>query len=322
MSSSKEVEKLLPMPECIDAMETMFRSIGYGETKTIERTITALRGGKLVIMPASQGAVISAKVMTIFDGNSHTPFETIQGAVLIFETDNGRLLGILDSTRLTAIRTAAVSSLATRLLARSDASSLAILGSGTQAAAHLKAMSFARNISKARVWSRNRTSAERLAGRAGNLDVTAVSSVQEAVKNADIICTTTSSPLPILNGDWLSEGCHINAIGAYSKTTRELDTRTVKQSRLFVDSREAAMKEAGDFLIPLNEGEITHGHILGDLSDLVTGEVKGRTNDTDMTLFKSVGLAIEDTVASFVLYQKASRESTGTWIEFGSEREA
>ncbi len=311
------------MPNCIDSMEMMFRSVSTGEATMLERSILPLSGGKghLVIMPASQKDVLSAKVMTIFNGNARTSFETIQGAVLIFEAKNGRLLGIIDSARLTAIRTAAVSALATKILARTDATNLALLGSGTQAAAHLEGMSFARNISKVRIWSRNQDHAKRLARKVASLDVKFVNSVQDAVKDADIICTATSSPVPIVSREWLSDGCHINAIGAYSETTRELDTKTVEDSRLYVDSREAALKEAGDFLIPRKEGAITDEHIVGDLSELITRRVKGRTSHSDITLFKSVGLAVEDAAAAWSLYENASQGSKGTWIEFGSERE-
>ena len=322
-SCSEEVKQLLPVKECIDAMEMMFRSLATQETTISERLIISLSRGRghLLVMPSSYKDLVSTKIMTIFNENARTSFETIQGAVMIFDGENGRLLGIIDSNRLTAIRTAAVSALATKLLARSDATRLAILGSGTQAAAHLEAMSFARNISKVRVWSRTRNHAKTLANKAANLDAAVVDSVQEAVHNADIICTATSSPVPILSRSWLSEGCHINAIGAYSETTREIDTETVKDSLLFVDSRIAAMKEAGDFLIPKKEGEVTDEHILGELSELVTGSVKGRTDANEITLFKSVGLAVEDAAAGKLLYQNASKESKGTWIEFGSERE-
>lgn len=323
VAGSQEVKQLLQMPTCIEAMEMMFRSLSTEEATLTERSIMPLNGGKgqLLIMPASLREALTAKVMTIFNRNEGTPFETIQGAVIIFESQKGRLLGIVDSARLTAIRTAAVSALATKVLARSDATHLAILGSGMQASAHLEAMSFARNISRVRIWSRNYAHAERLAKKATNLDVTAVDTAPQAVKDADIICTTTSSPHPILCRDWLSEGCHINAIGAYSETTREIDTKTVKESRLFVDSRRAATKEAGDFLIPKNEGEITDEHIIGELGELVTGRVQGRTASTEITLFKSVGLAVEDAAAAWSLYQKAHQGSKGTWIEFGSERE-
>lgn len=323
VSGSREVEQLLPMPNCIDSMEMMFKSLQAEETAIAERSILPLSEGRgeLIIMPSLQRNVLSAKVMTIFNGNANTSFETIQGAVLIFEVENGRLLGILDSSRLTAIRTAAVSALATKLLARSDATSLAMLGSGAQAAAHLEAISLARNISRVRIWSRNQAHAKRLANKASGSDVRSVDSVRDAVKEADIVCTATSSPVPILARDWLCDGSHINAIGAYSETTRELDTNTVKDSRLFVDSRKAALKEAGDYLIPKKEGAITDKHIIGELGELVSGRVKGRTSDDEITLFKSVGLAVEDTAAAWSLYQNAKNESKGTWIEFGSERE-
>lgn len=304
-------------------MENLFKSYGSGKSKIIERSIIPLSGrkSKMALMPASLADAEGAKVITIFEMNRNTPFQTIQGAVLLFEARNGSLLGIFDSASITALRTAAVSALATKILSRRDSSQLAILGSGTQASAHIQAMQLVRDITKIRVWSRTYTHARRLASARENLRIEVVDSAAQALRGADIICTTTSSPAPVLRREWLSEGCHINAIGAYSKGTRELDTKTVKECRLFVDNRESAMREAGDFLIPWNNGDIDKGHIAAELGELVAGKAKGRTSQNEITVFKSVGLAIEDLAAARAVYLDAESNSKGTWMEFGEERE-
>lgn len=311
------------MSKCIGVMENLFKSYGSGKSKIIERSIIPLSGrkSKMALMPASLADAEGAKVITIFEMNRNTPFQTIQGAVLLFEARNGSLLGIFDSASITALRTAAVSALATKILSRRDSSQLAILGSGTQASAHIQAMQLVRDITKIRVWSRTYTHARRLASARENLRIEVVDSAAQALRGADIICTTTSSPAPVLRREWLSEGCHINAIGAYSKGTRELDTKTVKECRLFVDNRESAMREAGDFLIPWNNGDIDKGHIAAELGELVAGKAKGRTSQNEITVFKSVGLAIEDLAAARAVYLDAESNSKGTWMEFGEERE-
>jgi len=292
--------------------------------------------GLIAWMPSYLGAAkkaIGAKVITVFPGNLNSTLDTHQGAILLFETEGGRLLAAVDATSVTAIRTAAVSAVATRALARAEATELAILGSGTQARSHLNAMLLARRITKVRLWSRNPEHAQRFLDRwlssrhessskyPETPEIQILPSVKEAVEDADIICTTTSTTQPILEGRWIPNGAHINAVGAYTPSTRELDSVAVARSLLFVDSRESAMKEAGDFLIPKNEGAITDSHIRGELGEVLEGKVRGRTSDADVTVFKSLGLATEDLAAAQYIYEKALSRSIGTWLEFSGERE-
>jgi ornithine cyclodeaminase len=263
------------------------------------------------------------KVVSVMPGNHGTEYDSHQGAVMVFETEYGRLLAMVDASEITAIRTAAVSGVATRLLAREDAGDLAILGSGVQAHTHLEAMMVARDLKRVRVWSRNEDNARRFAERESErhgLTVEVMPMAQAAVEGADIICTTTSSREPILMGDWLSPGTHINAVGSSVAFARELDTAAVVRSRLFIDRRESTVNEAGDFLFPKQEGAVDDNHIQGEIGEILLGQNTGRTTSEEITLFKSLGLAVEDLAAADYIYRQALEKGLGTAVEFGETR--
>jgi ornithine cyclodeaminase len=213
---------------------------------------------------------------------------------------------------------------ATRLLAREDASDLAILGSGTQAGTHLEAMRAVRDIRRVRVWSRTGERADRLAAEASerhHVEVQACRSAREAVEGADLICTVTSAREPVLLGDWVANGTHVNAIGFSGPTGRELDTGLVRRARVFVDSRESARSEPGDLLIPIREGAIDESHVLGEIGEVVLGKIEGRTSNEDVTLFESVGLAIEDLAATEHAWRRAAAEGAGRPVRLSGEGE-
>lgn len=322
-----EVRQLLPMGECMDVMAAALKTLARGEAILPLRPILWLpeRAGALGMMPAYLGDIqaVGLKVITIFPGNLGTEYDSHQGAVLLFETQHGQLLAMMDASEITAIRTAAVSGVATRLLARDDAQTLALLGSGVQARTHLAAMLLARNIRRVRIWSRNpdhaRRFAEREAQRHG-IPVETVETAQEAVDGADIICTTTSAQQPVLKGEWIAPGAHLNAVGSSVPFARELDTAAVVKSRLFVDRRESTLNEAGDFLLPRQEGAITDDHIRGEIGELLLETIPGRRSPDEITLFKSLGLAVEDLAAAHHIYQKAATTGAGIAIELGGER--
>jgi ornithine cyclodeaminase len=279
-------------------------------------------------MPAVLGrgseASLGAKLITVFPGNDATPFDSHIGVVLLFDAKHGALQAVADASSITAIRTAAVSGLATRLLANENASELAILGAGVLAMTHLDAVRAVRNITRVRVWSRSGTRAHEFAERARkkhDVEIVVSDSVPDAVKGAHVVCTVTSSRTPVLEGAWLSPGTHVNAVGASISTARELDSAAVSMARLFVDKRESAMAEAGDFLVPKSEGLIDDRHILGELGDLLLKRVEGRTNADQITLFKSLGLAVEDVAALRHIYEKARAAGAGTTMAFGGLRE-
>lgn len=320
---ASDVKKLLPMEECILTMKDAIIALAKGEAVLPQRQ--ALRQpdnkGILGMMPSYLGGnppAIGIKVVTVFPGNHGTKFDSHQGAIQLFETNNGSLLAIIDAGSVTAIRTAAVSALATDLLARSDAKTLAILGSGTQARMHLQAIPIVRgSIKEVRIWSRTPDHARALASK---VNATAVESAEEAVRGADIICTVTAATAPILKGEWISKGAHVNAVGASVPPFRELDSAAVVKSRFFVDRRQSAIEEAEDFRIPKSEGLIGEDHIQGELGKILLGKAKGRINDDEITIFKSAGLAVEDLAAARYIYHKALAQKAGTWINFVAER--
>ena len=241
----------------------------------------------------------------------------------LFDPRDGRPLAILEASEITAIRTAAASGLATRLLAREDASELAILGSGTQARTHLEAMATVRSLNGVRVFSPHREHREEFAAKARrrwSLPISAVDSAEEAVRGADLICTTTTSADPVVHGSWIQPGAHINAAGSSVASDRELDTESVVRARLFVDCREATAKEAGDFLIPKKEGAITDDHIKGELGEILLGRIQGRQSADEVTLFKSLGVAVEDLAAATHVYREAKARGAGTEVELGGLR--
>jgi ornithine cyclodeaminase/alanine dehydrogenase-like protein (mu-crystallin family) len=243
---------------------------------------------------------------------------------MLFETKHGQLLAIVDASEITAIRTAAVSGVATRVLAREDASDLTIMGSGIQAQSHLSAMLVARNIKRVRIWSRDVDHAKAFAKRESrrhDIEIEAIADAQRSVEDADIICTTTSAPKPILHGAWLRAGAHINAVGSSVPFTRELDTDAMIKSKLFVDRRESTLNEAGDFLIPKKEGAIDDDHIKGEIGEVLLGKVSGRHSTDEITLFKSLGLAVEDVASAHHAYTKALQRNVGLAVELGGTRD-
>lgn len=321
--NQSEVAQWLPMHECIEVMANAFKMLASGNTILPLRPIMWLpeRVGALAMMPAFIKDInaMGLKVLTLFPGNHGTQYDSHQGAVLLCEATHGSLLAIMDATAITAIRTAAVSGLATQLLAHEDARDLAILGAGTQARTHLEAMLLVRKISRVRVWSRNRDHAEKFAeyeSRRHKIKVESVAIAREAVIDADIICTTTAAKEPVVLGEWLKPGAHLNAVGACTPSTRELDTNAMLKSYLIVDRRESALNEAGDFIIPKNEGALDDTHICGELGEVLLGQIHGRTAPKQITLFKSLGLAIEDLASAQYIYTKMSEKSAGTWIEW------
>jgi len=325
--SDSEVRLLLTMPECIELMADALEALAEGAAAVPLRSLMWLpdRSGLLGMMPGHHAAagIMGIKVVSVMPGNHGTEYDAHQGVVLVFETEHGRPVAIVDATSITAIRTAAVSGVATRLLAREDAGDLALLGSGTQAATHLEAMLAVRPIGRVRVWSRTGERARAFAARETarhGITIEVAADARAAVEGADLICTTTASPEPVLEGDWIAEGAHINAVGSSVRTARELDATAVARSRLFVDRRESALNEAGDFLLARAEGAVTDDHIAGELGEILTGRVPGRTSPAEITLFESLGLSIEDVASAMFVYERARAVGAGRSLELGGVR--
>jgi ornithine cyclodeaminase/alanine dehydrogenase-like protein (mu-crystallin family) len=318
------------MSECIDAMTDALRSLALGGTLLPLRQVVRLPNGRdaFALMPAAlnEPSALGAKVITVFPGNDATPYDSHQGAVLLFDTEYGRLIGILDASTITALRTAAVTAVATRLLARPDARTLALLGAGVQAETHLESISLVRSIDEVRVWSRSGDRAHRFAEKFAEAGTRIVvcPTAREAVDGADVVCTVTSSREPVLYGDWIAPGSHVNAVGASLATSRELDSAAVVKARLYVDRRESTLNEGGDFLVPKREGLIGDDHIVGEIGELLVEppRIEGRRSDQEITLFKSLGLAIEDLAAARRIYDRAVATGAGSWLELGGLRDA
>ncbi len=320
-----EVEALLPMPACIAVMEEALASLARGAFHQPQRSVVRPPGaaGLMGLMPAYAAgggaqALYGLKVVCVFHGNPARGLDAHQGGVLLHSGETGELLALMDATAITAIRTAAVSGVATRLLARPDAGDLAIVGSGVQARSHLEAMHRARPLKRARVASRDPAHARQLAEEVAPrypFPVEPVASVEEAVRGADIVVTATTASEPVVKREWLAPGTHLNAIGAYSPTAREVDSATVAAARVFVDRREAALAEAGDVLVPLREGVIGAAQV-AEIGEVLVGRAPGRTDAGEITLFKSLGLAAEDLAAAAFLYRRARETGTGTAVPF------
>ena len=324
--NQSEVIQALPMRACVELMRETLTALAKGEAVQPLRTHIATpdRRGILGMMPGylAPARALGIKILTIFPANEGTAIDSHQGAVLLFEEERGTLIALLDATAITGIRTAAVSGLATDLLAPADAGDLAVLGAGTQALTHVEAMMAVRSIRRLRLWNRTPMRGQRLATLIEsrfNQKVEVCSSVEAAVTGADIICTTTAARQPILESRWVTPGAHLNVVGSSIPRTRETETALMVRARLFVDVRESALNEPGDIVIPLQEGAITADHIVAELGELASGLKTWRRGEGDITLFKSQGIAIEDIAAARFVYDAAKRLGLGTEITVGGE---
>ncbi len=323
--SQDEVPELLPMADCIEAVRQALSDLARGDGIQPLRPVMWLpeRVGALGMMPGHLGSIetMGIKTVTVFPGNAGTEYDSHQGTVMLFDARNGRLKAVIDATEITAIRTAAASAVATDMLARQDSSVLAVLGAGVQGHSHVEAIPRVRPITEIRVWSRSPESAAGLAAAgAGNATIRAVGSVAEAVAGADIICTTTASPEPILLGSLLEAGMHVNAVGSSVPFARELDSEAMARSRIFVDRRESTLNESGDFLMAQADGVVGEDDIVAELGDLIVGAHSGRGSDQEITTFVSLGLAVEDIAAGDLVYRNALSSGRGVSIEFGGTR--
>ena len=322
--SHNDVVELLPMTECIAVMGEALSALARDQFSLPLRTIfkPSEVKGVLAMMPAFRAGerpVFGLKAICVFPGNAAIDKDAHQGGVLLFSGETGELLAIVNASAITLIRTAAVSAVATRSLARADAGELAIIGAGIQARSHLEAMACVRSIKRARIASSRFDSARRFADEMQarcTFPLEAVESPEAAVRGADLIVTATTAREPVIKREWISPGAHINAIGTYSPAAREIDTATMLAAMLFVDRRESALNEAGDYLLAAKEGAIGPEHIRAELGEVLIGGAPGRTSPDEITIFKSLGLAIEDLAAAEHVYRKAQREGAGSWVEF------
>jgi ornithine cyclodeaminase/alanine dehydrogenase-like protein (mu-crystallin family) len=315
--NAAEVEELLDMEGCIEAMTAALAGLARGEFHLPLRPVVRppAAGSILGLMPTYRGGerpLYALKTVAIFPDNPSRGLDPHQGCVTLYSGETGELLAVMNASPITAIRTAACSAVATRLLALEDARVLAIVGAGHQAPPHVEAMRAVREFDDVRIASRNPEHAERLAAELG----ARASSVEDAVRGADVVVTVTNSAEPVLRREWLKPGAHVNAVGACFPTTRELDAQTVADSSFFVDRRESAANEAGDYLLALEDGAIGDDHIAAEIGEILTGAHPGRRSPDELTVFESLGLAVEDLAAAEDRLERARREGRGTEVEF------
>ncbi len=315
--SSGDIRRLLPMPAGVDLMERAMIAVSAGRARIPLRSTLPVSAGNLMgLMPGylADPECFGVKALSLFPRNPAAGLSSHLGLVVLFEPEHGQPVAILDAAELTAIRTAAVSGLATRLLARPDAADLAILGAGEQARSHLAAMVAVRNVRRVRVWSRSTDHAVAFADEMSahvGMAIEVARDVRTAVAGADIVCTVTASSQPILHGDWIGPGAHLNIVGSSRATAVEIDTPLVAKARFFVDFRESATNEAGEYLRALEAGAITANHILGEIGAVASGHVAGRVSPADITIFKSLGIAAEDLAAAHFVLQAAIEQDVG-----------
>ncbi len=308
-----DVERLLPMSDCIEAMAEVLASLARDELFNPLRFVISPPGDPSLmgLMPAhrtSPAPAYALKTLVIVPGNTARGLDSHMGFVALFDGETGEARALMNAGAITAIRTAAVSAVATRLLERKGARTLAILGAGIQGRSHLEAMRALHDWDRVRVWSRT-------PGKMSDVDgVEEVASAEEAVRDADVVITATSSSEPVLQRAWLKDGVHINAVGSSIPSARELDTATMAAASLFVDRRESTLNEAGDYLFPMREGAIGPDHIRAEIGELLIGAAAGRESDGELTVFKSLGLAVEDLAAAELVLARAEAEDAGAVV--------
>ncbi|MFX0050391.1 MAG: ornithine cyclodeaminase family protein [Candidatus Hermodarchaeota archaeon] len=321
--SRADIESVLNMKETIEMIEAAFKELSEGTAILPQRIVIPTEGGISLYMPAflPQTGSMTIKVVTVYENNPEKfGLPVILGKVLLQNIETGDVLSIMDGSYLTAMRTGAVSGCAIDHLAKRGAKTIGLFGTGVQGETQLWAACEARSsIEVCKVYDIRKDVAEeftlKMRKKLGIPCINVAETAEETVKGSDIILTATTSPNPVFRGEWLESGVHISAIGSFTPNTRELDTETIKKSKVVCDLMSACLDEAGDLIIPINEGAITKEHIYAELGEIVSGKKAGRESDSEITLFKSVGLAIQDAAAAKLVYDKARLMKKGIEVE-------
>jgi alanine dehydrogenase len=318
------LRQALPMADAIEAMKDAYRQLSGGQAVVPLRGRLPIDsvGGVTLFMPAllTRSEEMAIKIVSVFPHNPRAGLPTIHALVVALDPESGRPTALLEGATLTAIRTGAGSGAATDLLARPDSASAAILGSGVQAGTQLEAICTVRPIERVSVYSPHRDHAEAFAERMAAADpipdqVGVADSAEDAVAGADIICAATTSSTPVFPGSALPSGTHINGVGSFRPDMEEVDLETLRRSAVFVDSREAALEEAGDLIGPIRRGDYDEGQIQAEIGEVVAGTAAGRESDDQITFFKSVGVAVQDAVAAARAVTRAESLGLGQLIE-------
>ena len=317
--TEQQVQSLLPMADLIAAMEAALARFSAGEVLQPVRSVLTVGPTKAYfgLMPAyvPNPGSLGAKLVTVFADNPSKHLPSHLATIVLLDPETGALQAIMDGRYITEARTAAVSAVSARFLARRDASTLAIIGSGVQARSHLEAFAEVRQLTDVRVWSPRVLSRERFVSDVSghvSVSVRATNTAEDAVRDADLIVLATSSTTPVLEDGWVAAGAHVVSVGACRPDQREIDPALVARARLYVDSRAAALVESGDVVMGLAGGLFDPSHIRGELGEVVLGRIEGRKGDRDVTIFKSLGMAVEDVVAADLVLRRAVEVGAGT----------
>ena len=320
----KDVESVLTMKDTLVAVENAFRELAQGSVEMPIRIVIRPKkySGLVNFMPAYIGGMdaLGMKLVTAYQENpSKYNLPTILGTILLNDPKTGALTAIMDGAWITAMRTGAVSGVATKYLAREDSRKVGIFGTGVQARTQLMAMKEVRKIGEVKAYDIIPESSSKFAQemtKSLGVTVTPAKSPMETIEGSDIVVTATTSKVPVFNGDWLKEGTHVNGVGSHhGPGTRELDEATIRKAKIVVDQKEASLKEAGDLVDLISKGAISPDHVYGELGELITDRKKGRTSNTEITVFKSVGLAIQDVATAVKVYELAQTKGIGKTIE-------
>lgn len=317
--NAQDIFRALPMPEAIEAMRIAFTELARGNAQTPQRLVIHTAAGDSLFMPAflPESNALAQKIVSVFPDNPQKGLPTINGVIIVIDADNGQPRALLEGAALTAIRTGAASGLATDLLARADSHILTILGAGGQAYHQVQAVLAIRPITEVIIVSKHGKSSRSLALRlqAEGVHARATEDVRAAVRQADILTTVTNSTTPVFLDADIPPGQHINLVGAYTSKMQEAPAATIMRARVFVDDLMAAVHEAGDIIKPIRANLMSTNDLAGTLGDLVTGDIEGRQSSQQITLFKSVGLAIQDVAAATKALSNAEKLGLGQEID-------
>jgi len=320
--SSKQIRSAIEMKDIIEAMELAFVELSTGEPEMPIRAHISIKEpeGTALFMPSymKPSEMIGIKTVTLFEDNKKNDLPYIQGMVNLFDGNNGTPKAVLDGMTITALRTGAASGLATKLLSRKDSTMCTIFGGGVQGRTQLEAVCAVRDIKKAVIFDALPIAAEKFAKEMGEqlgIEIVVAKTAKEAVKDADIICCASIAETPVFDDQDLPAGVHINAVGSYKPHVQEVPEEMVLRSRLYVDHRESALEETGDLIIPIEKGLLTEEHIVAEIGEVAAGRAPGRMSDSEITFFKTVGVAVQDLAAATVIFQRAEELGIGTVVE-------
>jgi alanine dehydrogenase len=319
--SEKQVQGLIDVDELIEALAQAHIQYSTGKAVMPVRLVVPLPqiDGRITSMPGylNEDKALGMKVVTYFQSNPQQNLPAILATIMLFSAETGKMIAAMDGSYITAIRTACASAMATKVLANPQTPVLGILGAGVQARTHIQALTRVRKLEKIKLYSPSGTSAAAVKKEMAQVPVTmeVAENPEAAVRDADLVVTVTTSREPILKADWLKPGVHINAVGSHSPDMREIDGATLARAKVVVDSREAIMAECGDILLAIKEGSVTKDNIHGEIGEVLAGTKAGREHTDEVTLYKSVGIAIQDVATANLVYHKALKQEVGTTVE-------